>query len=496
MKRQSKDVCNQLCPLEHLPTGKIEIPSQPKVWVLGDIRLQTKFGGGGYDLQEQPAQFTNLIQSKTYKEEDDTHNCGRLANLAFHGEKLKAEALSDKIVGLGTLFAIDSNFHVEQLSNIWKTQHEELNSIQLYRSACPFIVEKEYKCEIDKLNGVTCVTNAKDGITSKNICKCFSKTVQACFNRHGKLIVTNINEKYNSCGDRSNSKDVDSFGRNMVQGIRIETTFNIYSYTIANRYTKKRILNLGAAGVIASPVCNQLILHDSDYKIVALDKLEHCSSLKNLDISRSSNFKFLTRVIYQKLCEKQSIPFEYGRGLLEQLSQFLADIQTVMPTHVSNAIGVIGRLKVDWCETHKIETIRTTNVVDMLTLVDICKEDQLLVINYATGATHLLGMRVGFKKEDKPKFTGSVYSKIKAMVEEVLREFDSVCTFKVQIPISSDFSNARNFITKITRYNHVVDILNSLTMLDELLPVSIEMVKRNLEDKISTKSAGKFLTMS
>ncbi|KAK8516304.1 hypothetical protein V6N12_068913 [Hibiscus sabdariffa] len=449
MKRQSKDVCNQLCPLEHLPTGKIEIPSQPKVWVLGDIRLQTKFGGGGYDLQEQPAQFTNLIQSKTYKEEDDTHNCGRLANLAFHGEKLKAEALSDKIVGLGTLFAIDSNFHVEQLSNIWKTQHEELNSIQLYRSACPFIVEKEYKCEIDKLNGVT-----------------------------------------------SNSKDVDSFGRNMVQGIRIETTFNIYSYTIANRYTKKRILNLGAAGVIASPVCNQLILHDSDYKIVALDKLEHCSSLKNLDISRSSNFKFLTRVIYQKLCEKQSIPFEYGRGLLEQLSQFLADIQTVMPTHVSNAIGVIGRLKVDWCETHKIETIRTTNVVDMLTLVDICKEDQLLVINYATGATHLLGMRVGFKKEDKPKFTGSVYSKIKAMVEEVLREFDSVCTFKVQIPISSDFSNARNFITKITRYNHVVDILNSLTMLDELLPVSIEMVKRNLEDKISTKSAGKFLTMS
>ena len=48
------------------------------------------------------------------------------------------------------------------------------------------------------------------------------------------------------------------------------------------------------------------------------------------------------------------------------------------------------------------------------------------------------------------------------------------------MPISSDLNNPRNFITKISRYSKVVDIPNSMTVLDELLPISIEMAKRNL----------------
>lgn len=48
------------------------------------------------------------------------------------------------------------------------------------------------------------------------------------------------------------------------------------------------------------------------------------------------------------------------------------------------------------------------------------------------------------------------------------------------MPISSDLNNPRNFITKISRYNKVVNIPNSMTVLDELLPISIEMAKRNL----------------
>ncbi|XP_057871369.2 trifunctional UDP-glucose 4,6-dehydratase/UDP-4-keto-6-deoxy-D-glucose 3,5-epimerase/UDP-4-keto-L-rhamnose-reductase RHM1 isoform X2 [Cryptomeria japonica] len=185
-----------------------------------------------------------------------------------------------------------------------------------------------------------------------------------------------------------------------------------------------------------------------------------------------------------QICEKKGIPFEYASGRLENRSQLQMDIQKTKPTHVFNAAGVTGRPNVDWCESHKPETIRT-NVMGTLNLADVCREQGLLLMNFATGcifeydANHPVESGIGFREEDKPNFIGSFYSKTKAMVEELLNEYENVCTLRVRMPISSDLNNARNFITKITRYNRVVNIPNSMTVLDELLPISVEMAKRN-----------------
>ncbi|KAI3905882.1 hypothetical protein MKW92_019441 [Papaver armeniacum] len=186
-----------------------------------------------------------------------------------------------------------------------------------------------------------------------------------------------------------------------------------------------------------------------------------------------------------KICEKQGIAYEYGSGRLEERSTLVADIRKVKPTHVFNAAGVTGRPNVDWCEDHRTETIKT-NVTGTLTLADVCRQNGLLMMNFATGcifeydAEHPEGSGIGFKEEDTPNFAGSFYSKTKAMVEELLKEYDNVCTLRVRMPISSDLSNPRNFITKISRYNKVVNIPNSMTVLDELLPIAVEMAKRNL----------------
>lgn len=121
------------------------------------------------------------------------------------------------------------------------------------------------------------------------------------------------------------------------------------------------------------------------------------------------------------LCRAQGIEFEYGSGRLENRSSLENDIAEVKPTHVFNAAGVTGRPNVDWCETHKVETIRA-NVVGTLTLADVCRERGLLLLNYATGcifeydSAHPLGSGIGFKEDDSPNFIGSFYSKTKAMV--------------------------------------------------------------------------------
>lgn len=129
-----------------------------------------------------------------------------------------------------------------------------------------------------------------------------------------------------------------------------------------------------------------------------------------------------------KLCESQGIEFVYGSGRLENRVSLQNDIAAVNPTHVFNAAGVTGRPNVDWCESHKVETIRT-NVVGTLTLADVCREKGLVLINYATGcifeydAGHPEGSGIGFKEEDTPNFIGSFYSKTKAMVSIILLRF-------------------------------------------------------------------------
>ncbi|KAF3959616.1 hypothetical protein ACB098_10G058700 [Castanea mollissima] len=212
----------------------------------------------------------------------------------------------------------------------------------------------------------------------------------------------------------------------------------------------------------------------------------------NGDLATDKPYKFLIYGrtgwiggLLGKLCEAQGIDFVYGSGRLENRSSLEADILATKPSHVFNAAGVTGRPNVDWCESHKVETIRT-NVVGTLTLADVCRDKGIVLINYATGcifeydSDHPLGSGVGYKEEDTPNFIGSFYSKTKAMVEDLLKNYENVCTLRVRMPISSDLSNPRNFITKITRYEKVVNIPNSMTILDELLPISIEMAKRNL----------------
>ena len=49
-----------------------------------------------------------------------------------------------------------------------------------------------------------------------------------------------------------------------------------------------------------------------------------------------------------------------------------------------NAAGLTGRPNVDWCETHKVETIRA-NVIGCLNLADVCLSKNLHMTYYGEG---------------------------------------------------------------------------------------------------------------
>lgn len=169
---------------------------------------------------------------------------------------------------------------------------------------------------------------------------------------------------------------------------------------------------------------------------------------------------------------------------LEDRSAVEAELDSVKPSHVLMAAGITGRPNIDWCEDHKPDTIRT-NVIGTLNIADLCYLKGIHCTVYATGCifkydeAHPLGSGIGFTEEDAPNFAESFYSETKGYMEQLLKCYPNCLALRVRMPISDDL-NSRNFVTKIVKYERVVNIPNSMTVLYEMLPASIAMVKAGL----------------
>ncbi|KAJ3152325.1 hypothetical protein HDU86_005854 [Geranomyces michiganensis] len=198
--------------------------------------------------------------------------------------------------------------------------------------------------------------------------------------------------------------------------------------------------------------------------------------------------------LLKELLEKQGKEVKATHVRFENREAVLAELDDYKPTRVYNCAGVTGRPNVDWCEDNKEATIRS-NVIGTLNLADCCFLRGIHMTNYATGCiyqydeTHKMGSGVGFTEEDEPNFAGSYYSYTKAMVEKMIRQYSNVLTLRLRMPVSDDL-NPRNFVTKITKYDRVVDIPNSNTILYELLPASIAMADAKLSGVYSFTNPG------
>ncbi|KAI9833946.1 MAG: hypothetical protein M1819_003455 [Sarea resinae] len=166
---------------------------------------------------------------------------------------------------------------------------------------------------------------------------------------------------------------------------------------------------------------------------------------------------------------------------MEDRAGVLQELESIKPTHVFNCAGLTGRPNVDWCEDNKEETIRS-NVIGTVNLADCCFLKGVHLTTYATGCEyppvpHPIGGK-GFVETDEPNFDGSFYSKTKALTEKILVNYPNSIIFRVRMPVSDDL-HARSFVTKIAKYERVVDVPNSQTIFYDLLPASIILAEHN-----------------
>jgi dTDP-4-dehydrorhamnose reductase len=178
---------------------------------------------------------------------------------------------------------------------------------------------------------------------------------------------------------------------------------------------------------------------------------------------------------YQALLARKGIPFrnirraEANYADAEVLGRLLRDGR---PEFLINAAGYTGKPNVDACELHKSECL-AGNAVLPGTVARACAEAGIPWGHVSSGCIYN-GERPGgggFTEADTPNFTFragpcSFYSGTKALGEEVLEGQPGVYVWRLRIPFDS-VDNPRNYLTKLMRYERLLEASNSISQLQE-----------------------------
>ena len=155
-----------------------------------------------------------------------------------------------------------------------------------------------------------------------------------------------------------------------------------------------------------------------------------------------------------------------------------AALKEKTPEIIINCAGRTGRPNIDWCEDHKEETMYS-NVVGPLVLAKVCAEENIFMVHLSSGCIYQGDNNgKGFSEEDLPdiKNIPSFYSLTKFVSEHTLKTLP-ILQCRIRMPVDSQ-KNTRNFITKITSYEKVINEKNSITIVEDLVKALMELVKR------------------
>lgn len=189
---------------------------------------------------------------------------------------------------------------------------------------------------------------------------------------------------------------------------------------------------------------------------------------------------------YIELFKQRNIDFSHSLHRAET-PEFKEDILNYHPTHVLCCMGrTHGTTNdgttyttIDYLENK--ETLRENvndNLYVPLTIALFCKTHNIHFTYIGTGCIFEYDenhtQKIGFTEEETPNFFGSNYSIVKGFTDMLMHQTNAL-NLRIRMPITST-NNSRNFITKILNYKKICSIENSMSVLDELLPLSIEMM--------------------
>jgi dTDP-glucose 4,6-dehydratase len=205
------------------------------------------------------------------------------------------------------------------------------------------------------------------------------------------------------------------------------------------------------------------------------------------------------------LLQERKIPFIKGKSRVDDYNELVAEIKNANPSHVISFIGrTHGKIDdkiyttIDYLEQEGklFENVRD-NLYSPILLAKICSEMKIHYAYLGTGCIfkfddeHPFGKEEnGFTEKSNPNFFGSSYSIVKGFTDKFMNLYeDNVLNLRIRMPITGE-KNGRNFITKIVNYERVCSVPNSMTVLPEMFPYIIEMMKNGITGTINLTNPG------
>ena len=169
------------------------------------------------------------------------------------------------------------------------------------------------------------------------------------------------------------------------------------------------------------------------------------------------------------------------------------EIRTVRPNVVLSCIGRThgpGYSTIDYLEQPgKLNDNIRDNLFAPMLLAQACLEHNVMLTYIGTGC---IFEGEGFTERSKPNFKGSGYSLVKGYTDQLMHSGiyrNTVLNLRIRMPIVGEV-NPRNFITKITKYEKVINIPNSMTVLPSLIPYAIKLMEKRWTGTLNFTNPG------
>ena len=204
------------------------------------------------------------------------------------------------------------------------------------------------------------------------------------------------------------------------------------------------------------------------------------------------------------ILKENEIEYISGLSRVDNNVTLIKEIDKIEPTHIISFIGrTHGKIgdkvytTIDYLEEDgKLTENMRDNLYSPMLIAEICRKRNIHYTYLGTGCIfkyddeHPYGEEInGFTEEDLPNFFGSSYSIVKGYTDRIMNLYENVLNLRIRMPITNE-KNTRNFITKITSYEKICSVPNSMTVLPELLPIVLDMMKNQIIGTINLTNPG------